>query len=125
VSKSRFLSDPTGMTDTKNYAGIATGRWQVSDSISSSRTTLKTPETWLPFQFLLAFAMTPMTAVPDPWQPVSPSKNAFVETWREVRRKRLSLREGRRLALQTMENAERARMMVIEAEFEFASRLEG
>ena len=42
----------------------------------------------------------------------------------ENRGRKLNLRDARRLALLTMANAEKARTVIVEAEFEFVSRLE-
>jgi len=105
--------------------GSATGPWKVPNLGTSPRSTIKLSEFFFPMHFIMAMALTPMTAVTDPWRPHGQNQNAFVETWREVRRRKLNLRDARRLALLTMANAEKARTMSVEAEFEFVSRLEG
>lgn len=114
----------SGSEDTELTAS-ATGPWKVPNLGASLRSTVKLGEfLFNPISFMMALALTPMTAVDDPWRPRGQHQHVFVETWHEVRRRKLNLRDARRLALLTMANAEKARTVLVDAEFEFVSRLE-
>lgn len=139
MSKSRVpleIIGPGGSKDSRLCCS-ATGLWNTPNLGTSPRSTIKLGELLSPLHFMaaiastpmhhvmIAMALTPMTAVTDPWRSDGLDKNAFVETWREFRVRKISLRDARRLALSTMENAELARTKLVDAESELVSRLEG
>ncbi|MEY3227378.1 MAG: hypothetical protein RLZZ536_1997 [Planctomycetota bacterium] len=105
-------------------SGTASGRWSVPDVVESARSTVRPVAALRPLGLTVLMALSPLTAVADPWLMVSTAAGGQVMTWQEKRRRRLRPGEARRLALWAMEQAEAARRKAVAAEYELASLLE-
>ncbi|TWT62999.1 hypothetical protein [Rubinisphaera italica] len=104
--------------------GSATGPWFVPEIPIASRSTRSPVKCLRPLGLSVFLAFTPLTAVADPWRYDATARTAHVITWPERKRRRLQLNEARILALQILEQAERARKDAVTAEYELARQLE-
>lgn len=109
-----------------NACNVETGQWSVKGTSEAQTRPVLFRKCLQPLGLALVFALSPITALADPWLSERrrfshPTARISIEV---MHRRRLSLSQARRLALELLASREDARLMTAEREARRAFEIE-